>query len=271
MLKRLFTIPLIISALLTASIFILMQTHPLPTMPIAYEASLHGNWEIYVMDAARGLSYNITQHRAWDSTPTWSPDGQQVVFLSDRDGPIGLYVMDAMGGPARRLIDGSTTNFSAVRWTDDSQYITYISRNNNSFTRNQIDVRTGDITVLITDADRSQILLTQAEGGQPNFPLSSRQGDLTAFMRYRDGAWGLYLSRHGLSDAQLLIRGHTYSNSPPSLSPDAKRILFISAPDGQRNVYMLDLSCLDAGNCQQAARRLTNSPIWKGRPIWLPA
>src|SRR6185295_13871280 len=47
-------------------------------------------------------------HPASDFDPVWSPDGQEIAFVSDRDGRLGLYRQAVAGGPAELLLDVST-------------------------------------------------------------------------------------------------------------------------------------------------------------------
>lgn len=46
---------------------------------------------------------NVTNDRAPDGWPTWTPDGERIVFSSARTGSFRLYVMDASGGTASQL------------------------------------------------------------------------------------------------------------------------------------------------------------------------
>ena len=48
-----------------------------------------GNWDVWVIDVDRGPT-RLTTNSARDADPVWSPDGEHVVFMSDRDPP-GLY------------------------------------------------------------------------------------------------------------------------------------------------------------------------------------
>ncbi len=66
---------------------------------------LVGDDDIYVMDADGSNVRNLTQHPGLDGSPDWSPDGKQILFLSNRDGGINTYVMDADGQNVRRLTD----------------------------------------------------------------------------------------------------------------------------------------------------------------------
>jgi Tol biopolymer transport system component len=42
---------------------------------IAYESTVSGNSEIWVMNSDGTNPVNVSQHEAWDSEPAWSPDG----------------------------------------------------------------------------------------------------------------------------------------------------------------------------------------------------
>lgn len=50
-----------------------------------------GFYDLAVVDADGGGLRRITQDRAADLAPTWSPDGRYVVFSSDRNGTFDLY------------------------------------------------------------------------------------------------------------------------------------------------------------------------------------
>jgi Tol biopolymer transport system component len=49
---------------------------------------------------------NLTRNAAFDSDPSWSPDGKHILFTSNRqEGGFRLFVMDAEGGNVRQLVD----------------------------------------------------------------------------------------------------------------------------------------------------------------------
>lgn len=62
--------------------------------------------DIYTVPVAGGQAARLTASPAYDTAPVWSPDGSRIVFSSDREGSLDLFIMDAEGGTPRRL----TTN-----------------------------------------------------------------------------------------------------------------------------------------------------------------
>ena len=66
--------------------------------------SKDGNPELYVrhLDGDRLTRLTRTAYAA-EASPSWSPDGKQIVFVSDRSGSPQLYVVGHTGGQARRV------------------------------------------------------------------------------------------------------------------------------------------------------------------------
>ena len=54
----------------------------------------------------------LTTSAGYDGMPVWSPDGQQIAFVSDRDGNQEIYVMNADGTGQTRLTFTSAPEMS---------------------------------------------------------------------------------------------------------------------------------------------------------------
>jgi serine/threonine-protein kinase len=71
---------------------------------VAVEIDDGGNLEVGIVDLERGTLSYVTRDPASDRTPMWMPDGERIVFSSDRGGSLGLFATTADGtGPVERL------------------------------------------------------------------------------------------------------------------------------------------------------------------------
>ncbi|MCH8286841.1 PD40 domain-containing protein [candidate division KSB1 bacterium] len=62
------------------------------------------NLEIYVMDADGSNIKRLTNSLRHDGSPSWSPDGSQIIFESDRNGSFEIYIMNADGSNQRQQV-----------------------------------------------------------------------------------------------------------------------------------------------------------------------
>jgi serine/threonine protein kinase/Tol biopolymer transport system component len=88
---------------------------------LVYSSDRDGPFNLYVRQVNGQQTIRLTHQEAADWLPDFSPDGSKIVFRSDRDGG-GIYVMDALGGPQRRVVDGGWF----PRFSPDGSTIAYI-------------------------------------------------------------------------------------------------------------------------------------------------
>ena len=84
--------------------------------------------DLYTLPIVGGKATRITDGMPFDAQPRWSPDGRQIVFVSDRDGSDDVWVVDANGRNARQITRTDRTQFLSPEWTPDGRYIV-VSRN----------------------------------------------------------------------------------------------------------------------------------------------
>ncbi len=102
-----------------------------PTTPkILFTSSRDGNTEVYMMNPDGSEQVNLTQHPADDMSAVWSPSGEQILFVSDRQGTRvrDLYVMDPDGANVRRVFKKKITAWRTTpTWSPDGKQFAYIS------------------------------------------------------------------------------------------------------------------------------------------------
>jgi Tol biopolymer transport system component len=207
----------------------------------------------------------LTFNKTDESSPGWSPDGTQIVFISDRNDahPIAcfptcnydLYVMNADGSNQRQLTDTPDIE-SHPDWSP-----------------------TGDRITFDADPDgdgKNAIYVINPDGGEPQ-PLTGGNADdcwgdwsldaaSIVFSSNRDGNYELYIMNADGSNVRRLTHTPDLNETFPDWSPDGTQILFFSYPTrGQRqDIYVMDM---DGTNIHQ----LTDSPrIVDEDPIWSP-
>ena len=79
---------------------------------------------IYVANLDGGQLRNLSNHPAIDTSPSWSPTGQQIAFISDRSGSPQLWVMDADGSNLQVLVTEGG-HCDSPNWSPDGRFITY--------------------------------------------------------------------------------------------------------------------------------------------------
>jgi dipeptidyl aminopeptidase/acylaminoacyl peptidase len=80
---------------------------------------------IWTMNPDGSGKVQIT-NTGWNRNPRWSPDSSQVVFESNRNGNMEIYVMAADGSNQTRLTN-NTSRDSYPRWSPDGTKITFSS------------------------------------------------------------------------------------------------------------------------------------------------
>jgi len=203
-------------------------------------------------------------------SPSWSPDGQWVVFgygavFNDRESKPSQLVMERADGSQKRELTSGPLNSGFPSWSPDGKHIVY-----RVWARDQRSLR-----ILNLDDGKS----TQLTSGNDNFPKWSPLGDRIAFTRETGGteSYDLFTVRpDGTGLTQLT---HAPGNDAHSAwSPDGKYIVFSSARLGFRDETPLydgspqpyaELFVMNADGSNQ--RPITSDKWEQGTPAWVPA
>ena len=92
---------------------------------VATNRTMDANTDIWILDLGRDLLNRFTFDTAADAVPTWSPDGSQIVFTSDRSGVYDLYLKPANGSRTEELLLATPQNKAPVDWSRDGAFILY--------------------------------------------------------------------------------------------------------------------------------------------------
>ena len=84
---------------------------------------------ISLLDLARATSTQFALGRGDEKDPVWSPDGNSIIFASDRDGPSNLYRQPANGVNNAELLLSSRDDKTPRSWSRDGRYLFYTVSN----------------------------------------------------------------------------------------------------------------------------------------------
>jgi Tol biopolymer transport system component len=223
------------------------------------------NIDIYVSDDHGNRLVRVTDYEGADASPSWSPDGSSLAFVSDRGEAenFDIYILDRSGKVTRLTTDPGTDSHPA--WSPDGSQIAFM-RNN---------LGTDDIWTISLQEGREQNLTDNAiVDGHPSW---SPGGARIAFARNVDGNVNIFtMNASDGSEVRRLTQG-SGTHEFPAWSPDGRQIAYVErggagtdrimvvSADGNENRTLTD----DAAGVGDLAWSADSSAIiFSGRPTW---
>lgn len=112
------------------------------------------NWDVWILDLARGTLSRVTSHPGEDFSPVWSPDGQELVIGSEigedtgEGGPVMAWIRGSGERPEQLVASPGSGNWEfPTSWSPDGDWIAYVRIRN----------RSGDIFLFPTDRSREPV------------------------------------------------------------------------------------------------------------------
>ncbi|MGE5814769.1 MAG: S9 family peptidase, partial [Acidobacteriota bacterium] len=198
---------------------------------VAFEKG-HEIWSV-PLDGSRPAA-RLFFTRGENTSPTWSPDGRTLAFVSQRETHsfIGLYTSDT---EPIRYISPSTSQDSYPVWSLDGSRVMFVRRPGRGGATNPpltprpqpwaiwvADVKSGNAREVWRSADTLRASYPRTQGGAN---LQWAAGDRIVFLSYQDGWPHLYSVAATGGEARVLTPGNFMVEFVTS-SPDRKFVIY---------------------------------------------
>jgi TolB protein len=197
---------------------------------IAFTALNHGWQTIWVKQTTNEAEpIPITQEKSDNYWPIWSPDDQQIAFMSRRNNETGIWLVPAAGGgPTLLKIVNAAQTERTRSWSKDGSTIYYELDNN----LHSLDV-----------ASKTTKQITHLPAMQSNrqFSISPDQEKI-AYVGNKDGQFDVWVASMKGSDT-IQVTNDPAEDRYPIWHPDGKRIIYTSNRGG---AYQVCVGYLDA-------------------------
>lgn len=221
------------------------------------------NLEIYRIDGIEGsLDFsliNLTNNDGTDSRPSRSLDNESIVFQSNRNGNVDIYLVDSLGNGLKRLTNNSANNSNPM-FGFDNKSVVYQSDRNGTFDLYLLNIDTGQDKQITFDS------------GDDINPYWSPDLDWLAFGSNRSGKHRIYLLNiptgkeyqiDNSYSANLFSNNGDYNLLFPAWSPNGEQLAFLFEGSGSTTLVISDLQ----GKIVYTANTYTGS---EGNYMWSP-
>jgi Tol biopolymer transport system component len=202
-----------------------------------------------------GSGRRLTQGRAADRQPVYSPDGKWIVFSSDRTGNLDLWAVSTATGEVRQLTDDAANDWDPAFGPDGRLF----------WSSN----RSGHFEIWTAESDGSGARQVTHDDADAENPSASPDGQWIVYGSTRPGDGGVWRARPDGSDGRVLARG---LYGIPEVSPDSRYVLYMGFDaDLQRSgVHVVRLADGEPVDFEIAVDKVRSTTANMGRSHWMP-
>ncbi len=171
-----------------------------------------GNWDVWVYDLERKVSTRLTFHDGYDGDQVWSPDGQYLVFTSDREGVENPYRKRADGSGDAERVATIEHDFWASSWSTDGKWIL-----------GEIQASTFDLWAIPADGSGEPVEYLATEFFE-RFPSISPDGKWIAYMSDESGREEIYVRPFPAAAGKWQVSDG--GGDWPTWSPDGTELIY---------------------------------------------
>ena len=195
---------------------------------IAYVVKSTGRFELKIADADGSNDQAALASREPIISPTWSPDGSKLAYVSFEAKKPVVYVHDLASGRRHVAANFKGSN-SAPAWSPSGKQLAVVL------------TKDGSSQLYVVNVDGSGVTRIATSSGIDTEPRWSTDGQYIYFTSDRGGSPQIYRVASGGGNAERISFEGSY-NVTPRPSPDGKSLAFIARNGGRFQLALMDLA-----------------------------
>ncbi len=193
--------------------------------------------DIYTMPITGGTATQVTKGLAYETHPRFSPDGNKILFTSDRSGSDNIWIIDRIKEDTTQLTKERVDDFPSAVWTPDGEYV-IASKGR----------RTPKLVMYHKDGGGGAPLIEQPSGMKTIDPFVEPNGRYVYFSM-RMGPWSYnaslpqyQLGMYDRNNAKMIPLTSRYGSAfTPTLSKDGQWLVYGSRFEDKTGLVIRNL------------------------------
>ena len=162
---------------------------------VATTLSFEGDQNIYLVKPDGSIARRVTNSRGIDVSPSFSPDGSKMAFVSSRNGAPQIFIQDLKSGEVKRLTFNGKYN-TQPSWSPAGDKIAYSTMQSK-----------GEIDLFVITPDGSGLQQLTRKSGENEHPSWSPDGGMIVFSSSRQGKKKLFVMNSTGENQRRLLQG----------------------------------------------------------------
>lgn len=222
--------------------------------PTAKRAIFEYRGEIFTVPKENGTWRNLSKSPYADRAPAWSPDGDQVIWFTDRSGEYQMVLADQYGSIQRTYDLPDPTFYFNPRWSPDGNSISYTDTDFNLWVLN---LDTGDTKKIATER--------YAHPNRSLNPVWSPDSRYIAYVQLTDAQFKVVKAYDTQTGQTINISDEMADALQPVWDASGKYLYFLASTNWGLNTGWLDMSSYNIpvtrGLYMAVLQKATPSPL----------